>query len=140
MYKIISIFLIIALSLGTCVSSFAQFRNGEVYRELYDSEAVAALKNHVRALSASHLEGRKAGSEGEKEAAEYVRSAFKSYGVDVLSPADGDIFGGYKFQCRKSPRKGQLSATVPKRVLPSHVWKRRASYGFLLVDDLIEGV
>ena len=85
--------MIFAASLGTCVSSFAQFRDGEVYRELYDSETVASLKNHVRTLSASHLEGRKAGSEGEKEAADYVRETFRSYGVDVLSPAEGDVFG-----------------------------------------------
>lgn len=93
MYRLICIFLIFAASLGTCVSSFAQFRDGEVYRELYDSETVASLKNHVRTLSASHLEGRKAGSEGEKEAADYVRETFRSYGVDVLSPAEGDVFG-----------------------------------------------
>ena len=62
------------------LTSSAQFRDGASYQELYDSETVTAFKTHVRALSSSHLEGRKAGSEGEKEAAEYVRSAFKSYG------------------------------------------------------------
>lgn len=75
------------------LTSSAQFRDGASYQELYDSETVTAFKTHLRALSSSHLEGRKAGSEGEKEAAEYVRSAFKSYGVDVLSPAEGDKFG-----------------------------------------------
>ena len=74
-------------------SASAQFRDGSSYQELYDSETVASLKNHVRSLSSSHLQGRKAGSEGEKEAAEYVSAALKSYGVDVLSPAEGDIFG-----------------------------------------------
>lgn len=93
MYKVINIFLIAVLSLGTCVSSYAQFRDAGAYRELYDSETVTSLKNHVRTLSASHLEGRKAGSEGEKEAASYVREVFKTYGVDVLSPAEGDVFG-----------------------------------------------
>ncbi len=93
MYKVINIFLIAVLSLGTCVNSYAQFRDAGAYRELYDSETVTSLKNHVRTLSASHLEGRKAGSEGEKEAASYVREVFKTYGVDVLSPAEGDVFG-----------------------------------------------
>ena len=51
------------------------------------------MKQHVRSLSASYLDGRKAGSQGEKEAAEYVASTLKSYGVDVLSPAEGDVFG-----------------------------------------------
>ena len=50
----------------------AQFRSGMTYEDIDDSETVAAIKTHVRALSAAHLEGRKAGSEGEKEAAEYV--------------------------------------------------------------------
>ena len=93
MYKIICIFLVWAVFLGTGGSAFAQFRDNAAYRELNDSETVASLKNHVRALSASHLEGRKAGSEGEKEAADYVRETLKAYGVDVLSPAEGDVFG-----------------------------------------------
>ena len=75
------------------VNAFAQFRDGVSYQELYDSETVAAMKTHVRTLSASHLEGREAGSEGEKEAADYVREVLKLYGVDVLSPKEGDIFG-----------------------------------------------
>ena len=48
----------------------AQFRSGAAYEDLDDSETVAAFKSHVRTLSAAHLEGRKAGSEGEKEAAQ----------------------------------------------------------------------
>lgn len=75
------------------VSAFAQFRDNPVYQELYDSETVASMKMHVSTLAASQLEGRKAGSEGEKMAAEYVSDQLKSYGVDVLSPEEGDIFG-----------------------------------------------
>ena len=90
MYRI---FILIAVLFAVSVPSFAQFRDGARYEELYDSETVAAFKRHVAALTAAHLEGRKAGSEGEKEAAEYVRETLKSYGVDVLSPAGGDIFG-----------------------------------------------
>lgn len=75
------------------VSASAQFRDGAVYDDLYDGETVASLKSHVRELSAAHLEGRKAGSEGEKAAAEYVAQTLKSYGLDVLTPAEGDVFG-----------------------------------------------
>ncbi|MBQ7812406.1 MAG: TonB family protein [Bacteroidales bacterium] len=71
----------------------AQFREGASYQELYDSETVVAMKSHVRTLTAAQLEGRKAGSEGEKAAAEYVTEVLKSYGVDVLSPSGGEVFG-----------------------------------------------
>ena len=80
-------------SLLCSVYASAQFRDGASYQELYDSETVAAMKNHVRTLSSSYLEGRKAGTVGEKEAADYVRATLKSYGVDVLSPEEGDVFG-----------------------------------------------
>ena len=63
----------------------AQFRSGAVYEDLDDSETVAAFKSHVRTLSAAHLEGRKAGSEGEKEAAEHVEQMFREYGIDLLT-------------------------------------------------------
>ena len=74
-------------------SSSAQFRDGVSYAELDDSETVASLKSHVRYLSSAMLEGRKAGSEGERLAAEFVTETLKSYGVDVLSPASGEVFG-----------------------------------------------
>lgn len=78
------------------VSVFAvmgQYRQSEVYRDMYDSEPVAAMKAHVRELSAASLEGRAAGSEGEKQAADYVRGKLKEYGIDVISPEGGDVFG-----------------------------------------------
>ena len=75
------------------LSASAQFREGNPYKDLYDSETVAAMKSHVRELSAADLEGRKAGSEGEMRAAEYVSRALSGYGVDVLTPEDGEIFG-----------------------------------------------
>ena len=71
----------------------AQFRSGVSYEDLDDSETVAAIKSHVRTLSAAHLEGRKAGSEGEKEAAEYVEHMFEEYGIELLTPKGGDLFG-----------------------------------------------
>ena len=66
----------------------AQYRTGG-YEELYDSETVVSMKKHVSELSAAHLEGRRAGSEGERAAAQYVADAFRSYGIDVLTPATG---------------------------------------------------
>ena len=84
--------LISALALIPVLLS-AQFRSGSAYEDLDDSETVAAFKSHVRMLSAAHLEGRKAGSEGEKEAAQYVEQMFKEYGIDLLTPSGGDVFG-----------------------------------------------
>lgn len=75
------------------VFSSAQFRSGSAYDDLYDGETVSSLKSHVRELSAAHLEGRKAGSEGEKAAAEYVASMLTKYGVDMITPASGEVFG-----------------------------------------------
>ncbi|MBQ7020032.1 MAG: TonB family protein [Bacteroidales bacterium] len=71
----------------------AQFRSGAAYEDLDDSETVAAFKSHVRTLSAAYMEGRKAGSEGEKEAALYVERIFKEYGIELLTPSGGDLFG-----------------------------------------------
>ena len=87
---------LLVLVFSFAVSSFAasaQFRDGTGYDELYAGETVSAMKNHVRTLSAAHLEGRRAGSEGEKTAAEYVSEIFKEYGIDVLTPAVGEEFG-----------------------------------------------
>ena len=75
------------------MSAVAQYRQADAYKDMYDSELVASLKKHVREMSAASLEGRKAGSEGEKAAADYVRRQLMEYGVDVISPEDGDVFG-----------------------------------------------
>ena len=87
--KLISAIAVLLVSL----TASAQFRDGASYEDLYDGETVAAMKSHVRELSAAYLEGRKAGSEGEKFAAEYVTEVLKGYGVDVLSPSEGEVFG-----------------------------------------------
>ena len=71
--------------------AFAQFRPS--YGALEDSEAVTAMKEHVSFLSSAALEGRKAGSEGEREAAAYLSEVLSSYGLEVLSGSDGDPFG-----------------------------------------------
>lgn len=71
----------------------AQFKSGASYADLNDSETIRAFKEHVSTISAAVMEGRKAGSEGERMTAEYVTGIFKKYGVDVLSGKDGDVFG-----------------------------------------------
>lgn len=90
-FRIISL---IVLSLSSALDILAQIQPGQTYGDLYDSETVAAVKSHVRELSSAMLEGRRAGSEGEKLAAEYVEDFFGSYDIDLLSPAGGgELFG-----------------------------------------------
>lgn len=89
----IKFFLMMMLAVMPASSALAQYRQGAHYQELDDSENVASLKSHVRYLSSSLLEGRKVGSEGEKLAAEYVTEVLKEYGLDVLSPDAGEVFG-----------------------------------------------
>ena len=60
----------------------AQYRTP--LEDLDDSESVRSLKEHVAYLSGAQLEGRKAGSEGEQMAAEYLAQKLKEYGVDIL--------------------------------------------------------
>lgn len=89
--KSIKILISVAAFLSACAAS-AQFRDG-AYNDIYDSETVSSVKTHIRELSSAMYEGRKAGSEGEKMAAEYVETVLKEYGVDVLSPLGGEKFG-----------------------------------------------
>lgn len=77
---------------GTGHDAAAQYRDGGL-QSLYDSETVTAMKEHVGYLASHALEGRKAGSEGERLAAEYVTQVLGSYGADVISGPDGDVFG-----------------------------------------------
>lgn len=86
-------FLFAAASLLLSTALSAQFRTGSgAFDDLYDSETVHALKEHVSYLSSAALEGRKAGSEGEKDAAEYVARVLEKYGVDLVSPVTGQEF------------------------------------------------
>ena len=86
------IFLAAALLL-LCTALPAQFRTGAGYEDLYDTETVRAFKEHVSFLASAALEGRKAGSEGELEAAEYVGKTLEKYGVDLVTPVTGQEFG-----------------------------------------------
>lgn len=83
---------ICALFIGL-IPAGAQYKGGTSYMDLNDSETVRAFKKHVSTISSAAMEGRKAGSEGERMTAEYVTGIFKEYGVDVLSGKDGDVFG-----------------------------------------------
>ena len=83
----------VLFSLLSCLIASAQYMNGASYAELNDSETVSALKSHVGFLAAADLEGRRAGSQGERSAAEYISQSFKEYGLDILKPAVGEDFG-----------------------------------------------
>lgn len=83
----------LAMSVLLACPAYSQYRDGAGYAGLYDSETVTAFKEHVGYLSSAALEGRKAGSAGEKDAAAYMYSCLKGYGVDMLSPEEGDMFG-----------------------------------------------
>jgi len=87
MRRILTLLLLACTALGAS----AQFRSP--YRALDDSEAVAAMKEHVSFLSSAALEGRKAGSEGEADAAAYMTERLAAYGLEVVSGVDGEIFG-----------------------------------------------
>ncbi len=76
-----------------CAGAFAQFRDASSLESLYDSELSSALKSHVSYLASAQMEGRKAGSEGEKMAADYLYEQLSSAGVDMLSGREGDTFG-----------------------------------------------
>ncbi len=69
----------------------AQYRTD--YADLDDSETVRSMKEYVSYLSSSALKGRKAGSEGEKDAAKYIYRQMESIGLEMLCPEEGDVFG-----------------------------------------------
>ena len=76
------------------MAAHAQYAgSSDAYSELYDSETVSSFKNHVSFITAAQFEGRKAGSEGEEAVAGYVYSCLKGYGVEMLTPAEGELFG-----------------------------------------------
>ena len=80
-----------ALLLGGFFAS-AQYKSVDL-SSLYDSEVVTALKEHVSILASAEADGRKAGSEGEAFAAEYVGKTLSSYGVELITPESGEPFG-----------------------------------------------
>lgn len=84
---------IAAFCILVCGTLSAQYRQDIPYSSLNDTETVAAMKSHVNFLTSAMLEGRRAGSQGEKEAAEYLHSQLEQAGVDMLCPGEGDVFG-----------------------------------------------
>ena len=82
-------FLSAVVALFAFIPAWSQFRSP--LEDLDDSETVRALKEHVAYLAGAQLEGRKAGSEGEKMAAAYLEEQLKAYGIDVLGA--GNTFG-----------------------------------------------
>lgn len=82
----------IVLGLVVCASSQAQFRLPD-YSSLNDSEVVSSMKSQIGFLSSAMLEGRKAGSEGEREAAAFVADELQKCGVELMHGSEGDIFG-----------------------------------------------
>lgn len=87
------LFVFIISVVSFVLNAEAQFRNGQSYQNLYDSETVAAMRGHLGEISAASMDGRKAGSEGETAAAAYVRAKLEEYGVDLLCLKEGDVFG-----------------------------------------------
>ena len=72
----------------------AQFRDGiSPYADLYDSGTVGSLKADVQTICDPALLGRKAGSAGEKELAQYLSAELEKAGLDLLYGPDGDVFG-----------------------------------------------
>lgn len=83
--------LLAAIFLAAALPAGAQFRSNSVVSD--ESDRVLAMRGHVSFLSSEALEGRRAGSQGETEAAAYMYEALKGCGVDMLCPAEGDVFG-----------------------------------------------
>ena len=89
----ISIVFSICLELLSVQYSQAQYRSDSGYSGLYDSETAASMRRHVSDIASAANRGRKAGSEGEKNAAVYLYNVMKDYGVEMLCPEEGDEFG-----------------------------------------------
>lgn len=91
MRKIALIITLLAVSMQL---SRAQFRGSEMsYAQLDETELVSAMRQHIGYLCSPTLEGRRACSEGEKKAADYIHETLAGYGVDMISPEGGEVFG-----------------------------------------------
>ena len=79
-------------ALLTGVFCYGQYALGTL-PSLDESESASTMREDVEYLSSAMLEGRRAGSEGEMQAASYVGERFKEMGLTLLYPDDGDPFG-----------------------------------------------
>lgn len=82
----------ICLLFCTSLQSLAQYSNPS-YGELYESETVSSMRRQIEFFSSRALEGRAAGSEGEREAAGYFAEELERSGVEMMCGRDGDVFG-----------------------------------------------
>ena len=71
----------------------AQYRDDVSLESLYDSDGVSALKTDVAYICSPAHRGRKAGSPGEKDVAEYVWRELEKAGLEMLTSVEGDVFG-----------------------------------------------
>ena len=84
---LVSVFLVVSLN---CSAQFS----GTYFDSLGEgSEVVNSMKDQVGYLASAMLDGRAAGSEGERMAAEYISSVFDSYGLEFLSGDGIEPFG-----------------------------------------------
>ena len=58
----------------------------------------AELSKHVKYLASDQLQGRRSGSKGAEEAAQYIANEFKAYGLKPLGP-QGSFFQDFEFVC-----------------------------------------
>ncbi len=95
MNRISAVIFVLATWLSFSVSqpASAQYRTDTGYSDLYDSETAASMRRHVSEIASAENLGRKAGSDGEKDAASYVFGVLRDYGVEMLCPETGDEFG-----------------------------------------------
>lgn len=79
-------------ALFTGVLCYAQYSDPSLLG-LGESATVTSMREQVEFLSSAALEGRKACSEGEKDAAAYVAEQLRDCGVKLLYETGEDIFG-----------------------------------------------
>lgn len=98
----------------------AQFKGG--YGGLYDSATSSKLRSDVSFLASDELDGRAAGSEGERKAAAFLGVELERNSLTMLSPADGDIFG------MKLPDGDTLASRNVTAVIPGYDKALRDKY------------
>lgn len=57
------------------------------------SASAQQMADYIEDLASATFDGRRAGTEGEKEAAQYMSDAFSNLGIELLYGRDGDPFG-----------------------------------------------
>ena len=93
MNRISAVIFVLATWLSFSVSqpASAQYRTDTGYSDLYDSETAASMRRHVSEIASAENLGRKAGSDGEKDAASYVFGVLRDYGVEMLCPETDNL-------------------------------------------------